>query len=267
MRLSVLQHEPAPLDVAGALARIDAAAGEAAAAGADLLVVPEASVTGYALSRAEADAVALAPDGDDARALGDVARRHGVALVWAAIVRDAPDGLSNLARLVGADGATLAEYRKTHLWDELDRSLFVAGDRFAPIVEIAGVRVGVLICYDAEFPEAVRSLALAGAELVAVPTALMRPFRFVPESVVPVRAYENGVFLAYANYCGAERDTVYEGRSCIVGPDGAELARAPADAPALLHAELDRSRLSEARAALPYLRDRRPSLYRPPADP
>ena len=55
---------------------------------------------------------------------------------------------------------------------------------------------------------------------------------------------------------------MYEGRSCIVGPDGAELARAPADAPALLHAELDRSRLSEARAALPYLRDRRPSLYR-----
>lgn len=261
MKISVLQHVPVPLDVPAALARIDAAAADCAAAGSRLLVVPEASVTGYGIARAEADAVALDPDGDAAGALASIARRHGIALAWAGIVRDGPDALANLVRLVGADGRTLADYRKTHLWDALDRSLFVAGGAFSPVVEIDGVKVGLLICYDVEFPEAVRALALAGAELVVVPTALMRPYAFVAESVVPVRAYESQVHIAYANYCGPERDTVYEGRSCICGPDGAVLARAPADAPALLHADIDAASVARVRAALPYHRDRRPSLY------
>ena len=268
MRLSVLQHAPEPLDVDAAVRRIDEAAAEAAGAGSDLLVTPECSVTGYDLPREAAERVAVDPDGETARALADVARRRGIAIAWGAIARArGRDALVNLVRLVGADGATRLDCVKTHLWAELDRALFVAGEALAPVVEVAGVRVGALICYDVEFPETVRALALAGAELVICPTALMRPFAFVPESVVPVRAYENRTFVAYANYCGAERDTVYEGRSCIVGPDGETLARAPADAPALLHAEIDTARVAAARAELPYHADRRPDLYRRLASP
>ena len=168
--------------------------------------------------------------------------------------------LHNTAQLIGPDGRALARYRKTHLWGELDRSLFAAGDDLAPVVELGGWRLGLLICYDVEFPEAVRRLALEGAELIAVPTALMRPFAFVADLVTRVRAYENGLYLAYANYCGGENGLDYTGRSAIVGPDGEEVAKA-AEAPALLHARLERGAIARARDALPYLDGRRPELY------
>ena len=81
------------------------------------------------------------------------------------------------------------------------------------------------ICYDVEFPEAVRALALAGAELIAVPTALIRPFDIVARAIVPARAFENQVYVAYAGMCGSEAGLGYCGLSCIVGPDGQDRAR------------------------------------------
>ena len=71
------------------------------------------------------------------------------------------------------------------------------------IFEIGGLKAALLICYDVEFPESVRALALAGAELVIVPTALMQPFDVVAKTIVPARAYENQLFVAYANRCGS----------------------------------------------------------------
>ena len=93
----------------------------------------------------------------------------------------------------------------------------------------------------------------------------MSPFTFVADHLVRVRAAENGVFLAYANAVGEENGLDYVGgRSAIIGPDGEDLARA-GDAPVLLHARLERAALQEARAALPYLAERRPELYAPKA--
>ena len=126
--------------------------------------------------------------------------------------------------------------------------------------DLDGVRVGILICYDVEFPEAVRALALAGADLVAVPTALMRPYQVVTRTVVPTRAYENQVYVAYANRCGSEGELTYAGESCVVGPDGADLARAGSGEELLL-AEIDPARLAASRADNTHLRDRRPALY------
>ena len=111
----------------------------------------------------------------------------------------------------------------------------------------------------------VRLLALAGADLVAVPTALMDPFEVVARTLVPARAVENQVFLAYANRCGQEGDLRYCGQSCVVGPDGADLVRA-GRGEELVFADLDLDRLRAARALSPYLRDRRPELYAPLAD-
>ncbi len=128
------------------------------------------------------------------------------------------------------------------------------------VAELDGLKIGILICYDVEFPEAVRSLALAGAELIAVPTALIRPFEFVARVLVPARAIENQVFVAYAGLCGDEGDLGYCGLSCIVGPDGQDLARAGTD-PALLFADVDPSTIPECRKTNPYLSDRRPALY------
>ena len=266
--LALLQHAPTPLDVAASLARLDEAAREAAAAGARLLVVPEASLTGYNVSPDEARAVAESADGAAFERVAAICRGHGIAILYGFVERDHEGGGEsamswNTVQLVERDGTALARYRKTHLWGALDRSMFAPGEDLAPLVTLDGWRVGLLICYDVEFPEAVRRLALEGAELVLVPTALMAPFTFVADHLVRVRAgRERRVSWPYANYCGEENGLGYVGRSAIVGPGGEELARAAA-APALLHARLERTALGEARAALPYLRERRAELYTP----
>lgn len=259
--IALLQQAPAPLDVAGALARLDEAAEQAAADGAALLVAPEAALTGYNVSPEAARSIAELAEGDAFERVGVICRRHGLAVLYGFIERDG-EVLRNTAQLLDRDGTLLARYRKTHLWGELDRSLFAPGDDLVALVELDGWRIGLLICYDVEFPETVRRLALEGADLVLVPTALMSPFSFVADHLVRVRAAENGVFLAYANAVGEENGLEYVGRSVIVGPDGEDLARA-GDAPALIRARLERSALEKARAALPYLAERRAELYAP----
>ncbi|WP_327292125.1 carbon-nitrogen hydrolase family protein [Streptomyces sp. NBC_01198] len=234
---------------------LDAAAAEAAGHGARLLVTPELSLTGYARG------LRGAMPADDM--VGEIAARHGVAVVHGGPERDG-SAVFNTARLTGPDGATLAAYRKTHLYGDQERAAFTPGDRLVVQADLDGVRIGLLICYDVEFPEAVRAHALAGTELLAVPTALMRPYEFVPRVLVPARAYENGLHIAYANRCGPEGDHDFAGLSCLAGPDGEIRARA-GSGPELLIAEVDPARNADARAATPYLTDRRPDLYRSPA--
>jgi predicted amidohydrolase len=110
-----------------------------------------------------------------------------------------------------------------------------------------------------EFPEAVRALAAAGAQLVAVPTALMEPSGWIAETLVPARAAENQVYVAYCNRVGAEGELVYVGRSCVAGPAGDVVAAGPAEQ--LLLADVDPAAIDRARTRHDYLRERRPELY------
>ncbi len=260
MKIALLQSHPSSGDVAANLAALDAAATRAAVAGARLLVAPELCLTGYALDRDTTDRLAEPADGPSARALGAIARGRGLALLYGYAELDG-GRVYNAAQLIDRHGRRLANHRKSHLFGDTDRSRFDAGASAATLAELDGVRVGILICYEVEFPETVRLLALAGAELVAVPTALMRPYEFVARTLVPARAFENQLYVAYANHCGTEGAFAYVGASCIVAPDGTELARAGPDE-ALLLAALDHARLDASRRTNPYLADRRPALYR-----
>lgn len=120
------------------------------------------------------------------------------------------------------------------------------------IFSCKGVKVGVLICFDVEFPERVRELATGGVELLVVPTALMEPYDKVTSLLVPARAYENGIFVAYANRVGSEEELTYLGGSCIVGP-GNHLARLGAQDVGLAFARIDTARIGVARAEVDYL--------------
>ncbi len=151
----------------------------------------------------------------------------------------------------------LANYRKTHLWGEMERAVFTPGSTPFVLAEVHGIRVGLLICYDMEFPEMVRGLAVHGADLVAVPTANGHPYAFVPETLVRARAYENQMFVAYANRCGVEGDLHHTGLSCIAGPDGGVLARAGAGED-YVSAQIDPALRGHLNS---FLRDRRPELY------
>jgi 5-aminopentanamidase len=262
MRVAIFQGPAGSGPVARNLRHLEERAAAAAAAGADLLICPEMFLCGYNIGAAAAARLAEPADGPSLREAAGIARRHGTALLFGYPERGGEGAVYNAVQLIGRDGGRLASYRKCHLFGALDRGMFRAGAALAPVVELDGVRLGLLICYDVEFPESVRLLALQGADLVAVPTALMEPFEVVARTLIPARAVENQVFVAYANRCGREGALTYCGLSCIVAPDGADLARAgPGEE--LIMADLDPERLRASRARNTYLADRRPELYRP----
>jgi predicted amidohydrolase len=260
MRIAVAQGPIEPRDVEGHLAWMAEAARRAAGAGARLLILPEMFLTGYHIGAEAVVRLAEPADGPSAKRAAAIAGETGVALLYGYPERAADGRIHNAAILIDRDGRTLANHRKTHLFGEVDRSAFSPGDGPATVADLDGLRIGVLICYDVEFPENVRLLALAGADFVAVPTALMAPYDFIAKSLVAARAYENQVFLAYANRCGEEREFDYLGQSCVIAPDGAELARAGQDE-ALIVATLDPERQRASRRINTYLQDRRPELY------
>jgi len=264
MRIAVQQTAPAATDVAVNLSGLERVAMFAAAAGAALLVCPEMSLTGYNIGAVAVQRLAESSDGAMAQAVAAIAQRAGVAIVYGYPERAADGAVFNAAQCIDADGRRLANHRKTHLFGGLDRAQFSAGSEPPAVFELNGWRIGLLICYEIEFPETARQLALAGADLIAVPTANMHEFDFVAQSLVPTRAYENQCYVAYANHCGSEGEIVYGGLSNIVAPDGAFLALAERDE-TMPVADLDRARLAASRERFPYLVDRRPDLYAAPA--
>lgn len=258
LRTALLQSSGVPRSVPGGLAVLDEAAGRAADAGAGLLVCPEMFLTGYAIGE-DVARLAEAADGAAAGAVAEIAVRHGVAVLYGYPERDG-DRVFNSAQLIGPDGTRLANYRKTHLFGDFERAHFTPGERPVVQADLGGLRVGIVICYDVEFPENARAHALAGTDLLLVPTALMHPFEFVAESVVPVRAFENQMYVAYVNRTGPEGEFEFAGLSCLAGPDGAVLARAGRGEELVL-GDADPATLAASRAANPYLLDRRPGLY------
>jgi predicted amidohydrolase len=243
--------------VAANLQRLDAAAARARAAGADLLLTPEMFLTGYSIGLEAVRALAQPRDGDYAQAVARIAQTHGMAIVWGYPELDATGALYNAAQMTSAQGVALLHYRKTHLYGTLDRAQFSPGavdTNNSQLAELQGWKLGLLICYDVEFPENPRRLALAGADCVLVPTANMDRYDFVPDTLVPTRAFENQIALAYANYCGPEGSLRYGGLSSVVDALGQPLAKA-GRVDALLLATLTPEALDHARAEQTHLQE------------
>lgn len=259
MRLALYQCPPLPLDIDANLQRLQDALTQAK--GADLLVLPEMFLTGYNIGHPAVSALAQARDGAAAQQIASLAKASGIAIAYGYPERGHDGALYNAVQVFDAKGQSLCNYRKTHLFGELDHGMFSAGADDYPVFEFNGWKLGVLICYDLEFPENTRRLALAGADLILVPTANMRPYEFVAEVTVRARAYESQCYVAYANYCGHEGSIHYCGLSSIAAPDGSVIAQAGQDR-ALTCGTLDRQLLACSRASTPYLQDRRPALYR-----
>lgn len=236
---------------------------QAASAGARLLIGPELVLSGYNIGEA-VHRLAQSPDGPAAQHAARIAVETGVALL-VGFPELGPEGtVYNSALFVDRDGRR-AVYRKAHLYGPEEQRLFAPGAARPPLLDVDGLKIAPLICYDVEFPEMVRAAAEAGVELIAVPTALMRPMDIVAETLVRARAYENGVFVAYVNRCGREGALTYVGKSCLIAPDGSELARAGAEEEALLVAEVDPGGYEAYRREAPYLADLRRDLYPAPS--
>ena len=257
MKVALYQGVGKSTDVDENLKIIQRKAISASGQGADLIIFPELFLTGYNIGKAVRDLAELS-DGPACQKVVQTAREANIAILYGYPERLNND-VYNSALLINRRGDVCANYRKTHLYGSYEKSCFKPGDSLI-IAGLADLKIGILICYDVEFPEAVRSLVNAGADLITVPTALMEDYCCVAEHVAPARAYENGVFVAYVNRCGTEGDTVYCGSSCLVGPDGRDILRA-AQSEELLVANIDRQAIAEAREPNPFLSDMRMGLY------
>lgn len=258
MLVSALQMQPVSCRKEKNLEQIEQAARGAAASGACLLVTPEMSVTGYAIWNS-IRSMAEPRDGFTSHALLKMARDMNIAI--AAGMPELDGGEIYNSVVCALPSGNIHFYRKCHLFGPDERQAFHESTKPSDVFEIGGMKAGLLICYDVEFPEWTRTLALAGAELIIVPTALPRSTanERVSRLMIPTRALENHSTIIYAGLCGSENSTAYQGGTCIVGPSGEDLARAGAR-PALITAEIANVQVPGEQGD-PYLKDRRPHLY------
>ena len=232
-----------------ALAALDDALSRAARSGARLLVTPELYLSGYGRADAvRAAAQQVTSPGIQAASL--LAARHGIGLVLGYPERSDKEYF-NSAVVFDGQGRLLHNYRKMALPNDFERSCFCSGTG-PQVFEFEGVRCSVVICYDVEFPEIPRRAALAGAELIIVPTALRARWRFVSDCIVPARAYENAMFVAYCDYAAHGPKPVYSGASAICAPDGSRLKTGSAQN-GLLLATIDTDAVATRKADFDFL--------------
>lgn len=269
VKVAVAQMDPQLGELARNRQRIATLLREAAGHGAALVVFPECATSGYGFADLEAGHAAAEPiPGPTTALLSELCAELNVYAVVGLLERFGAEGVYNTAVLVGPEGL-VGRYRKAHLpLLGVDR-FTLPGDTGFLVWETAVGRVGIAICYDLRFPEAVRALALAGADIVALPTNWPDGSQNAPEFVTRTRALENRVFLLACNRCGEESGFWFFGHSQISDPGGRVLAEAGAEE-AICYADVDPSAAREKRIVLrpgafelDTVGDRRPDLYGP----
>lgn len=217
LRITVVQEAPVPRDPDRNLERVHQLL---TTAESDLLVFPELFLTGYQTAGLAEIAVSTADDPRISR-LSRACRDAGTALLVGFVEPD-PAGFFDSYLAVDRDGTVMPPIRKTHLFGG-ERDVFLAGDSIAP-VELCGTRVGVINCFELEFPEVARTLALRGASVLVAGSANMHPYELDHRTAATARALENRLPLAYANRVGSESGHDFCGSSRIISADGATLA-------------------------------------------
>lgn len=269
------------------LERLEAVAAVAASQGVQLLSFPELYLSGYIVTPDLARRLAEPVDGPSLQRVAAAAQRHGLAIACPYAERAMVAGeerFYDAIALFAADGSLLRNYRKTHLWGPDEKLCWSPGYEHpeeGPAFVVKTVNdfpVGLLNCYEAEFPELSRRVALNGAKLVLIPTAADawanlstgertdRPYPDVSRTLIPANAIQNNCFVAYANRCGEEtvNGTVmagYLGNSIIAGPHGDILAAARAETTLLIADCCPADYGPYHPANTDYFADRRPELY------
>ncbi len=221
----------------------------------DLLIFPETQLTGFT-DPAGDTGYALQRQGKELEQLAQASRRADIAIAIGFLERQ--DGqLFNSSVLITPEQGIYLHYRKSHLWTN-ERAEAQAGDRLVCGLW-RGRRIGLLICYDIEFPETSRALALMGCDLLLVTDGNMDPYGHVHRNALLARAQDNQMFVAMANRAGEGCGMRFAGESLVADPLGREVAGLGREA-GVLHTELDFGLLEEARRHYGYLEDRRLDL-------
>ncbi|HJX79118.1 nitrilase-related carbon-nitrogen hydrolase [Glutamicibacter sp.] len=256
MRIAVMQAEAEVLDIQSNLEVIQRAARQAASGGAEILLTPELFAVGYSpyALRESLDATQIP---DVHRRLSEIASEHEIALAYS-LPEVTDSGWLITSTFVDHNGIELAHYQKVQLFGSEEQDVFVPGVNPPASFEYKEMMLGMVICFDVEFPEIVREAAHRSVELLLVPTAMGRGYERVCTHLVPTRAMESQLFIAYSNHSGSQAGFELAGTSVIAGPDGSVLAQAGHE-PEVLYADL--GAYAPTKAEVPYLSEARPEIY------
>lgn len=244
--------------------------------GAELILLPELFGSEYFCKEESAVNFALLaeePDGATYRRFASLARAKKVSILISIFERRAPGLHHNSVILIDSSGERVALYRKSHIPDDPgfhEKFYFAPGDTGYIVHPVAGMKVGMLICWDQWFPEAARSLALRGAELIVIPTAIgysqadkaAEGQRQIDAWITAQRAHSisNGLYLAAANRVGLEGSIEFWGSSFVSDPFGSLIGAASRSSEETLLVSIEPELIARTRAAWPFLRDRRIDL-------
>ena len=206
--------------------------------------------------------------GPTTEAFSVLAAELGVVIVLNVFERTGGDpGLTfDSSPVIDADGTILGVTRMVHITEYEffhEQGYYAPGDRGVPVYDTRCGRIGVAICYDRHFPEYMRALAVAGAEVVVVPQAGAEGEwpEGLQEAEMRVAAFQNGYFTALCNRVGTEENLTFSGESFVCAPDGTVVGRAGSGTDEILYCDLDLAMVEKSPAARLFLRDRRPELY------
>lgn len=252
IRIVVVQPALVEGDIAGNWKKMKRALELAGAGGADLVILPELWLTGYAYRRLD-ELAAATPD--SLRKVGALAKRLGYVVAGSWIEKGEEGRLSNTAYIVGPDGRVRARYRKVHLFGPMKEDRWFAAGKALTVVALEIGKVGLGLCYDLRFPELARKMALAGAELLLFPSQWPQIRLGHFQTLLAARAIENQLFVAGANRTGKNAAIQFGGGSTVVGPRGEIVAQLGGEE-GLLSADIDLGEVAAVRREISYLAGR-----------
>jgi len=261
--VALAQIDCKPGDKVGNLKKIEQAAVRAQKQGAELLILPELSLTGYVV-RDQIYELAEEIPGPSVKRIEAFAKKAGLHIIFGMpeLSKNTQATLHNTAVLVGPKGF-IGKYRKMYL---PTHSIFEEKRYFRPGYQPAVFdtdlgKIGLIVCYDIYFPEVVRLTRLEGAQLIVCISASPAVRRTFFEVLTTARAIENTAFLAFVNLAGIEDGLQFWGGSRLLGPNGRVLVQAKHDEADFVTAEIDYSDIRSIEAFIPVLKDLRPELF------
>jgi len=228
----------------------------------DLIIFPELAISGYECGPAFLGLAQPVPESRSLIFMEHLAREHRVNLVYGFPEKDpySASALYNSAALIGRTGELIGVYRKVHLFDT-EKKYFEAGSDY-PVFDTDIGRLGIMICWDAAFPEVARTYALKGADLIVIPTNWEKPYQDDWDLITRARAFDNTIYVASANRIGRDVELDWFGRSNIIGPLGKPLAQLNDEVEGYIAAELDFDVARKLRQTYyTFFKDRRPDTY------
>lgn len=267
MKIACVQTDVIFKDINANLSSLEATVRSEVNQGTELTVFPECYSTGYCFdSLAEAMEFSESVPGPSTDRVAKLCAELKTYVVFGMLEKSGED-LFNVAVLIGPDGL-IGCYRKVHLpYLGVDR-FTTPGDQPFEVFEAAGVRIGMLICYDGGFPEAARVLSIRGADLIVLPTNWPPGGSYMAEFSINCRAMENGIYFAAVNRIGTENGFSFIGKSRICSPVGATINSIDDASPGILRTEIDPMIARTKRIVrvpgkhlIDRMADRRPEMY------